>query len=88
MLSIAQCKVLCHPAHISIKSECRESSSVANKDRLEYLKSSWKESEIYRFSCSATQNFIPRSAMVADIFEEFEPPSKKFLATPLLIYLD
>ena len=40
MLSIAQCKVLCHPAHISIKSECRESSSVANKDRLEYLKSS------------------------------------------------
>ena len=85
---ITQCKVLCRPARISIKSEGRESSSAAKKDRLEYVKSSWKGSEIYRFSCLATQNFIPRSTMVADIFEEFEPPSKKFLATPLLIYLD
>ena len=24
--------------------------------------------------------------MVADIFEDFEPPSKKFLATPLIVY--
>ena len=80
---ITQCKVLRCPAHIAIKSEGRESSFVASKDRLEYVKSSWKGSEIYRFSCSATQNFIPRPAMVADIFEDFEPPSKKFLATPL-----
>ena len=40
------------------------------------MKSSWKGSEIYRFSCSATQNFITRPTMMADIFEEFEPPSK------------
>ena len=25
--------------------------------------------------------------MVTDIFEDFEPPSKKFLATPLLVNL-
>ena len=35
---IAQCKVLCRPAHISIKSEGRDSSSAAKKDRLEYVK--------------------------------------------------
>ena len=80
---ITQCKVLCRPARISIKSEGRESSSAAKKDRLEYVKSSWKGSEIYRFSCSAAQNFILQPTMVANIFEEFEPPSKKFLATPL-----
>ena len=51
---ITQCKVLCHPAHISIKSEGKESSSVAKKDRLEYVKSSWKGSEIYGFSRSTT----------------------------------
>ena len=79
---IAQWKVLRRPAHISIKSEGRESSSAAKKHRLEYVKSSWKGYEIYRFSCSATQHFIPRPTMLADIFEEFEPLSKKFLATP------
>ena len=33
---ITHCKVLCRPAHISIKSEGRENSSVAKKDSLEY----------------------------------------------------
>ena len=84
---ITQCKVLCCPAHISIKSEGRESSSAAKKDSLEYVKSSRKGSEIYRFSRFATQNVIPRSAMVGDIFKDFEPPSKKFLAMPLVFNL-
>ena len=83
---ITQCKVLCRPARISIKSEGRESSSAAKKDRLEYVKSSWKGSKIYRFSRSATQNFIRRPTIVADIFEDFEPPSKKFIATPHATY--
>ena len=47
------------------------------KDRLQYVKSHWKGSEIYRFSRPATQNFIRRPTMVADIFEDLEPPSKK-----------
>ena len=51
------------------------------KDRLDYVKSHWKESEKSR---SAFQNPLRRSTMVANIFEDFEPPSKKFLATPLL----
>ena len=80
---VAQCKVLCRPAHISIKTVGRDSSFAAKKDRLEYVKSSRKRSQIYRFSCSATQNFITRPAMVADIFEEFEPSFKKFLTAPL-----
>ena len=50
----------------------RESSSAAKKDRLEYMKFHWKGSEIYRFSHSAAQNFLCRSTMVADIFEDFE----------------
>ena len=37
------------------------------------------ESEIYYFSRSTTQNFLRRPTMVANIFEDFEPPSKKFL---------
>ena len=41
-----------------------------------------KKSEIYRFSRFGTQNFLRRPTMVANIFEDFEPPSKKFLATP------
>ena len=45
--------------------------------------SHWKKSEIYRFSRFATQSFLRRPTMVANIFEDFEPPSKKFLATPL-----
>ena len=84
---IAQCNVLCRPNHISIKSKGREVSSVAKKDSLEYVESSWKGCEISRFSCSATQHFIPRPIMVADIFEEFESPFKTFLATSLNVYL-
>ena len=38
----------------------------------------------YRFRCSASKNLLRRPNMVADIFEEFEPPSKSFLSTPLL----
>ena len=49
---------------------------------LEYAKYHWKESEIYRFSRSITQNILRRPTMV-DIFGDFQPPSKKFLATPL-----
>ena len=56
---------------------------MAKKDRLEYVKSYWKGSEIYCFSRSVTRNFLCRSTMVVDISEDFEPPSKKFLATPL-----
>ena len=52
------------------------------KDMLEYLKSHWKGSKIYRFSHSTTQNFLHQPTMVADIFENFELPSKKFLAMP------
>ena len=80
---IAQCKVLCFHAHISIKSEGRDSSSATKKDRLEYVKSVWKGSEIYCFRCSTTQNFIPLPTLATDIFEEFESPSKDFLAMPL-----
>ena len=62
----------------------REHSSAAKKYRLEYLKSHCKGSEIYRSSCSTTQNFLRLPTALAHIFEEdFEPPSKKFLATPL-----
>ena len=82
---ITQCKVLCRPANISLKSEGKERSSADKKDRLVYAKSSWKGSEIYRFSCSASQNFIPLPTMGADILYDFEPPSKKFLATPLTL---
>ena len=48
------------------------------------MKSSWKWFEIYHFSRSATQHFVHKRTMVANIFEEFELPPKKFLATPLL----
>ena len=36
-----------------------------------------------RFSRSLIQNFLCRQTMVPDNFEDFEPPSKNFLATPL-----
>ena len=53
---------------------------MTEKDRLGYVKSHWK---IYRFSCSTTQNFLSWSTTVANIFENFESPSKKVLTTPL-----
>ena len=59
-------------------------SSVTKKDILKYLQSHWKESQFYRFSRSTTQNFLRRSTMLVNIFEDFESPSKKFLATPLV----
>ena len=49
------------------------------------MKFHWKRSEIYRFRRSLTQNFLRRPSMVADIFEDFVPPFKNFLATPLSI---
>ena len=61
----------------------REHSSAAKKYRLEYLKSHCKGSEIYHSSRSTTQIFLPQPTVVADIFEDFEPPSKKYLATTL-----
>ena len=64
---------------------CRENSSALKKDRSEYVKSHWKGSEIYSFGRSATQIFLRRLTMVADISEDFEPPSKRFLATPLIL---
>ena len=59
--------------------------SETKKDTIEYLKSHSKGFEIYRLSCSTTPNFLRRPTMVADIFEDFEPPSKEFLATSLNI---
>ena len=56
---------------------------MAKKDRLEYVKSHYKGPEIYRFSLSVTGNYFCWSTMVVDIFDDFEQPSKKFLATPL-----
>ena len=52
---------------------------------LEYVKPYLKGSEIYRFSCSATQNFLRRPTTVAGIFNNFEPPSKKYLTTPIYL---
>ena len=59
----------------------RESSSVAKKDRLEHVKSHWKKSEIHCFSRSTTQSVLVQPNMVADISDNFKPPSKKVLAT-------
>ena len=56
---------------------------MAKKDKLEYVKSSWKGFEICHFRRSAAQNFIHWPTMGADAFEDCEPPSIKFLATPL-----
>ena len=61
----------------------KENRSAAKKDRLEYVKSHWKVSQMYRFSRRATQIFVRRPTIVADISDNFEPPSNKFLATPL-----
>ena len=61
----------------------RENSSAAKKDRLQYVKSHWKRSEVYRFTRSATQNFLQWPTMVTHISGDFQPLSKKFLATPL-----
>ena len=63
--------------------ELRENSSAAKKDTLEHVQSHWKGSGIYRSSRSTTQNFLRRPTMVTNTFEDFEPSSKKFLATPL-----
>ena len=80
---ITLCEVLCRPAQVSTKSLGRENISAARKDRLEYVESHWKGSKIYRFSRSTTQNFLCRPTIMAYIFEDFEAPSKKILATPL-----
>ena len=61
--------------------------SETKKDTIEYLKPHSKGFEIYRLSCSTTQNFLRRPTMWADIFEDFQPPSKKFLATLLNIVI-
>ena len=72
--------MLCHLAHVLIKSESRENSSGdKKKDRLEYVKFHWKGSRIYRCSNSTSQKILCRQT----IFEDFEPPFKKFLATSL-----
>ena len=46
------------------------------------MKSHWKGFKTYRFSRSTTQNFLSWSTTVAGIFEDFELPSKRVLATP------
>ena len=84
LVLITLCKVLCHPAHISIKSLGMKNSSAAKKYRLELVKSHWKRSEIYLFSRSLTQTFLRHPTIVADIFENFEQPFKNLLAMPLL----
>ena len=74
---IILCKVSSRPAHVSIKIEVRENSSAAKEDKLEYMKCYWKGPKLYRFSRYATQNFLRRPTMVAVIFKDFKPPSKK-----------
>ena len=49
---------------------------MTKKDMLEYVKTNSKGSEIYCFSRSATPNFNPRPNMLANVFEDFQPPSK------------
>ena len=61
----------------------KKNSSETKKETIEYLKSHSRGSEIYRLSCFTTPNFLRRLTMVTDIFENFDPPSKKFLAMPL-----
>ena len=63
----------------------QKNNSETKKDTIQYLKSHSKGSEIYRLRCFTNPNFFPRPAMVTIIFEDFEPPSKKFLATHLII---
>ena len=77
------CKVLCRPVHVSIKIRVGRTVLRLKNDWLEYVKSHRKGSEIYRFSRSATGNSLRRPSMVAEISHDFEPHSKKFLATPL-----
>ena len=62
-------------------------NSSAKKDRLGLVKSRWERSEIYRFSRFLTLNFLRQSNIVADIFEDIEPPSKNFIATTLKVIL-
>ena len=58
----------------------------AKKDRLDRVHEIvLKGPGIYRFSHSVTQNFFLWPTMVADIFKDFDLPSKKFLAIPLLL---
>ena len=75
--------MLCRPAHVSIMSQGRENSSAAKEDRLKYVKFNWKGPALYRASRSTTQSFLGGQTIVTYIFEDFESPSKKFLATPL-----
>ena len=62
-------------------------NSSAKKDRLGLVKSRWERSEIYRFSRFLTLNFLHQPNIVADIFEDIEPPSKNFIATTLKVIL-
>ena len=53
------------------------------------MKSHWKRSENYRFSRSATQNPLRPAAMVTNISDDFEPPSKKNgIALVIIIFKD
>ena len=61
------------------------SKAAAKKDRLEYVKSHRKESEICHFNLSASQNPLRWPIKEVDIFEDFEPPSNKFRAMPQLL---
>ena len=67
----------------SINYPMQKDSSETKKDTTEYLKSHSKRSEIYPFSYSTTSNFLCQATTVIDIFEDFEPPSKKFLGKSL-----
>lgn len=62
-------------------------NSSAKKDRLGLVKSRWERSEIYGFSRFLTLNFLRQPNIVADIFEDIEPPSKNFIATTLKVIL-
>ena len=73
----------CYAVLLISKSTVKVGRTVLKKDRLDYVKSYWKGSEIYRFSRSATPNFLHRPSMMVKISEDFEPPYKKFLAMSL-----
>ena len=72
------------PILITLCKKKKKISGKTKQDMIEYLKAHSKGSDICHLSCSTIPNLLCRPTMVIEILEDFEPPSKKFLATPLL----
>ena len=70
--------IFCAVSYVAVFSTPKSSKI----ERLENVKPYWKGVENGRFRCSIKQAFLCQPSVVADIFEDFEPASKKFLATP------